>query len=452
MRGVSITRSSIAVLCVAGLLVAGGWAFWRARAAASAFTPSTDLLSTAALFPPTGAAGRGPGRSPTDQAVADWAARLRQSPRNDRAWTGLGDALMQKARETLDAAYYGRADTAFQNAVSLNPSNVEAIAGLAWVAGSRHEFERSSELATQALALDSDHHASHGLLGDAALEMGRYDAAFEHYQKMLDLRPDFASYSRAAHLLFVTGDTRKAAWLMQKAIAAGAPHAENTAWGRAQLALMLWHTGALVPAEQLAEAGLKHTPDNYHLLVVMGRIKTARKDYAAAIEHYRRAISIAPQHEPVMALGDLYALTGRSDEAERQYALVEAIHETNKVNGVRGDLSLAQFYADHDRRLPDALSIAEREYAQRPNVFAADTLAWCQYKNGRQADARKTIATALSRQTPHASFLFHAGMIHARLGNRSEAKRYLYRALSLNPNFDPFHAQQAAHVLKELGG
>ena len=49
---------------------------------------------------------------------------------------------------------------------------------------------------------------------DAALEMGDYEAAFEHYQKMMDLRPNLASYSRGAHLLYLTGDVRKATWLM----------------------------------------------------------------------------------------------------------------------------------------------------------------------------------------------------------------------------------------------
>jgi tetratricopeptide (TPR) repeat protein len=282
--------------------------------------------------------------------------------------------------------------------------------------------------------------------------MGDYDAAFGHYQRMLDVRPDLASYSRAAHLVFLTGDIRKATMLMQKAIAAGAPHAENTAWCRAQLALMLWHTGALLPAEHVVQAGLKDAPSNYHLLVAMGRIKTARTAYDEAIEHYRRAIAIAPQHEAVVALGDLYALTGRADEAERQYVLVEVIHATNRSNGVRGDLELARFYADHDRRVEEALNIAEREHAQRPNVFAADTLAWSQYKNGRYDEALKSSDQALSRQTPDASFLFHAGMIRERLGDRRGAQQFLHRALSLNPNFHPVQSQIAAEMLKELGG
>ena len=54
----------------------------------------------------------------------------------------------------------------------------------------RHEFEKSIESARKALALAPTNAAAYGLLGDAALELGDYDLAAEHYQRMLDLRPD----------------------------------------------------------------------------------------------------------------------------------------------------------------------------------------------------------------------------------------------------------------------
>jgi tetratricopeptide (TPR) repeat protein len=153
----------------------------------------------------------------------------------------------------------------------------------------------------------------------------------------------------------------------------------------------------------------------------------------------------------VVALGQLYVVTGDRVSAHRQWAVVEAIDRLNKANGVTGDLQLARFLADLDRRLPEALSIAQAEYKRRPNVFAADTLAWAYYKNGRYADAKRAIAKALAQRTPDASFLFHAGMIHARLGDRVSAQRYLAQALSLNPSFNPVDAPLAAATLADLG-
>jgi tetratricopeptide (TPR) repeat protein len=406
--------------------------------------------------PSARAAGHGPARPVPDQPAVDQAierltARTRGHRDDAAGWTALGDAFMQKARETADSAYYRRAELAFERARALDATDVSAAVGLARVHGARHEFEKSIEWARRALELDARNAGAYGLLGDAALELGDYEAATDHYQQMLDLRPDISSYSRSAHLLFVTGDARRAAWLMDRAIKAGAGYAENTAWCRAQLALMHLHTGNLLAAEQVVEQAIGLTPANYHVLFAQGRVRAARKDYAGAIESYRRASAIAPQHEVVMALGQLYVVTGDRASADKQWAVVETIDKLNKANGVTGDLQLARFLADLDRRLPEALAIAQAEYRRRPNVFAADTLAWAYYKNGRYADAKRAVAKALAQRTPDASFLFHAGMIHAKLGDRVTAQRYLAQALSLNPSFNPLDAPVAEATLADLG-
>src|SRR5712692_5485988 len=323
---------------------------------------------------------------------------------------------------------------------------------MAWVQGALHEFEQSVEWATKALAVDPAYQPAHGLLGDAALEMGDYDLAFKHYQKMLDLRPDLSSYSRGAQVLWVTGNQRKAVFMMDKAVNAGGSYAENTAWARAQLALLLWSQGALLPAEQVLEAALKATPGNHHVLAATAKVRTARGDYAAAIDHYKRAIAVVPQFETVVALGDLYAVTGQKDEAEKQYALVETINRLNLAAGVRTDLQMAKFYADHDRNVAQAAQEAEAASRTRKTVYAFDTLAWSYYKAGRYEEARQAIRKALARRTPDAEILFHAGMIYARLGDRVTAQQFLYEALSMNPHFHPAHAATAAATMAQLGG
>lgn len=389
--------------------------------------------------------------SPADRTLAQWTEKVKQNPEDHGAWAQLGDALMQRARETASSAYYSQAEAAFQKVLSLDPENSSAVVGLSWVYGSRHEFEQSTAWAHKALALDPQNPRAYGLLGDAAVEMGEYEQAFEHYQKMLDLRPDLSSYSRSAHLLFLTGDTRKAMWLMRRAIAAGGPYAENTAWCRAQHALMLLATGAVLPAEQEIQAAFQQVPNNYHVLAAMAKVKAARKEYPAAIDYYRKATAITPQPDAMIALGDLYLLAGQREEAEKQYALVEAILKPSRTNGVKTDIQRARFYADHDRNLEEALREAEAVSAKHKNVFVWDTLAWCYYKKGRYQEARKAIEQAMKLRTPEASFLFHAGMIHAKLGARPDAQKYLYQALSLNPNFHPVDAVVAADTLKQLG-
>src|SRR6185369_11076452 len=128
-----------------------------------------------------------PDRATLDQTIEQLTTKTRQQRQDRAAWTALGGAFMQKARETADVSYYGRAEQAFEQARALDPANGEALVGLAWVQSARHEFEQSTESARKALAVDARNAAAYGLLGDAALELGDYDLAAEHYQKMLDL-------------------------------------------------------------------------------------------------------------------------------------------------------------------------------------------------------------------------------------------------------------------------
>src|SRR5579862_5234980 len=284
--------------------------------------------------------------SETEIDKASEGARLHPT---EAAWSRLGDAYMQKARETMDLSYYGRAEAAYRKSLAINPNYANALVGIAWVLSGRHEFEQSIDWANKALKVEPSRADAYGLLGDAATEMGDYESAFEHYQKMLDLKPGIASYSRAAHLLFITGGFKKATLLMSKAIGSGGAYSENKAWCIAQMALLDFAQGAYVPAEQMLSQGLKDTPNNYHLLAAMGRVKAGLKDFPAAVEYYKKAQAIVPQHEVVVALGDLYTLEGRADEARRQYALVDVLRTLNKANGVIGDLQLTQFLTDHDR-------------------------------------------------------------------------------------------------------
>jgi tetratricopeptide (TPR) repeat protein len=387
----------------------------------------------------------------SDAEVAKASALAAAQPGSAEVWVRFGDALNQKGRETADAAYAMRAEKAYRKALEISPKRVDALVGMAWVSGIRHEFESSIEWATKAIAIDANNTAAHGLIGDAALEMGDYDEAFAQYQKMLDLRPDLSSYGRSAHLLHITGDTRRATFLMMKAIGAGSPYAENTAWCRAQLGLIYYSEGAYLPAEQVLEEGLRKLPNDYHLLAAMGKVKAAKKEYDAAIDDYRRAVAIAPQQDVVAALGDLYALTGKPEESRKQFEMVESIARINKANGVTGDMLSAKFYADHDRKLEQALKMAEEEFKTRKNVYAADTLAWCYFKNGQLDQAKRYINVALRQKTSEALFHYHKGMIYTAAGDRTTAQLELYTALSINPNFDPMQVPIAIKTNEELG-
>lgn len=441
----------VLILCLA----AGMWALRRPApplgAAARPFVSALASPASAQADVPAADASAA-GRARLDQAITKYTHNAEQNPSDSKAWIDLGNALMQKARETADLSYYGHAEAVYRKALALDARDAPALIGMAWVTSDRHEFERSKAWAGRALTLDPRNNDAYGLIGDADQEIGDYDAAYAHYQKMLDIRPDLASYSRGGHLLWLTGDVRNGGIrLMNKAIDAGGPYAESTGWCRAQLGLMLYSEGRQAAAEQTLRDALLTTPHNYRVLMALGRAEAGRRDYADAIDCYQKAVAVVPQLEAVAALGDLYALTGRTDEAQGQYALAGQIDRLQKANGVRGGWQMALFQANHDRDLPQALRSAREEYRTRKNVYAADALAWCLYKNGRYAEAAALSRAALSRHTPEAGFLFHAGMIAAKLKDRPAAQAFLQRAIRLNPNFSPTDAPVALAALRHFG-
>lgn len=410
------------------------------RVQASVKTPAQII---AAIPAPTG-------DSPTDKAIVKALERARKLPNEQKTWLDLGDALSQSVRDAGNQALYAHAEAAYQRALELQPRNTRALTGLAWVYGGRHLFEQSVTWANKALAIDSGNATAFGIIGDAELESGDYDQALDHYQKMMDLRPDLSSYSRGGYLLWVTGHRSKAIWLMEKAIRAGAPFAENTAWCRAKLAMMLFDDGAFIPAWQTLEPALAAAPRNLHVLLAAGRIMSARHEYAAATESYQKALAVGPNIEALAALGDLNAITGEPAAAEKYYQQVEALHAANLTGGLHDHMQMARFYADHDRNLVEALRMAEQSKLTL-NVLQADTVAWVYFKHGDQAKAEEAIKRALSHGNLDPATHFHAGMIAARKGNLTAARHYLATALNFNPEFGLLDAPAARKALNELG-
>ena len=98
------------------------------------------------------AAPKPAGDSPTDKEIAKWQAKVQANAQDKQAMTNLGDALMQKGRETADASYYGLAENSYKQALAVDAKYVDALDGMAWVTSGRHEFEQSMDWSQKALA------------------------------------------------------------------------------------------------------------------------------------------------------------------------------------------------------------------------------------------------------------------------------------------------------------
>src|SRR6185503_12610092 len=96
-------------------------------------------------------------------------------------------------------------------------------------------------------------------------------------QKMIDLKPFYQSYTRAAHLRWLRGDLHGAIEMMHAAVKAASPRdRESVAWAYARLATYELQRGHLADAERMAASSLQYVPDYAAALLARGRIQLAR--------------------------------------------------------------------------------------------------------------------------------------------------------------------------------
>ena len=406
------------------------------------------LIATLSALGPVAARAE---QSAADNHIAYYERLLRRNPSDARTYHRLGDAFIRKARETGDLAYFMRAETALQKSLELAPRNAGALRHLAYVFYSRHEFAAAIAHATQAVTLDPRDGDAHGVLGDAYLEVGRYDDAETAYRSMMADGGDLYSFARLAGLKSLRGDPRGAIADLQRALDAArgarAYPAESIAWTAWQLGAEHFALGDVDAAQASYLAALKAQPNYYRALAGLAQIRAAQARYDDAVTLYKRALAVIPLPEYAAALGDVYARLGKPDDARKQYELVEYIGHLSALNRAVYNRELAYFYADHDRELPRALELARLEIGVRKDVYASDLLAWALDQNGHVTEALAAMTAALKLGTKDARLFFHAGLIHRAAGNAETARGYLRRALATNPHFHVRQADEARTIL-----
>jgi tetratricopeptide (TPR) repeat protein len=388
--------------------------------------------------------------SSTDKLIAGLQRRLKDDPEDFSSYVNLANAYLQKVRETGDPSLYAKAEDLLDHAEKIEPQNPELFATRGILALARHDFARALEFGERALALNPESARYHGIVGDAQIELGRYEEAIASYQKMIDHRPDFSSYSRVAYARELYGDPEGAIQVMQDVVDAGAPVPENKAWAYVQLGNLRFTTGQLQEAAKDYDLATKTLPNYPPALAGQARIAAVRGELEDAAALYQQAFDRMPLAEYAINLGDVYTEMGERQKAGEQYDLVRVIDKLYRANGVNTDLEIALFYADHDMKLQTSLQKARAAYEARPSIHAADVLAWTLYKTGNYEEAQRYSSEALKLGTRDSLKLFHAGMIAKALGHDEQAQKYLQQAIDLNPHFSLLYSNTATAALEDL--
>lgn len=395
------------------------------------------------------------GESAVDRTIVICQKVLRVRPDDATMYYRLGDAYVEKGRETGDITYYDLASQSLQRALKLEPELSPARRHLAYVLYSLHDFAGAAREARSAIALDSRDSNAYGVLGDTLLETGQYGAAADTYTQMAAIKDDLYSYSRRSGLETIRGDNSAAIADLKRAIddgIRGGEPAEGIAWAQTRLAEDYFLLGKLNQAAAQDQAALTTYPGYYRALASLGQVRAAEGKLDEAAGLYRDAIAVIPLPEYVAALSDVYAKMGRRQDAQRQRELVEFIARLNTINRVLYNRVLVDYYADHDLEHRHAIDLAAREFEVRQDIYGHDALAWALYRGGKADQALPHATAALRFGTTDARLYFHAGMIYAALGRKGLARASLARALAINPHFQPILDEVAAREYAVLAG
>ena len=418
---------------------------------------------TPVVFSPVPAALLIPRATGTARVVQTMQSRVQRDPKDPAAYSSLGAAFFQRARETGDVEDFQLAEQALNKSLALNNADFSAepaYSTMAEVCMGEHRFSDAITYAQKALALGSGDLSSFAIVGDANADMGEYERAAIAYSR-LDISGESAAQprnvyvrdSRTSYLKFVSGDTPGAIRLMQSAVAAGTEArlpAENLAWLYYELGEYEFQAGDIGAANHAYLTALYIHTGDYRALAGLGKLRGTQGRYDEAIKLYQSAIAVVPMPMYVAELGDIYNQAGNTAEAKKQYQLVEYIGMLGQINQVLHNRDLALFYADHDIKLDKALALAHKEFEVRHDIYTWDALAWALYKNGKYQEASDASEHALRPGTRDALLFFHAGMIASRLGQTSGAKERLQTALNINPAFHVIYAGVARQQLKIL--
>jgi tetratricopeptide (TPR) repeat protein len=351
-----------------------------------------------------------------------------------QALTLRGLEYQKRVKDTGDPSYYVQAADALHEALELEPHDLLATMALGTLELSRHRFAEALDIGRRAVELAPSTARGYGIVGDALLELGRYEESFTAFNRMASLKPSLSSYARISYARELLGDIAGAAEAMRLAIDA-AGSAGDQAWARVQLGKLYASHGRPKIAARQYRTALRVSPGYADSFDALARIEAGRGRLGEAIALERRAVERLPHPDHFFTLGDFYAAAGNDAAAKQAYADARTAFRQEAKAGAKVELELALFMTDQGIELGRALSLARVARAARASVDGEDVLAWALVRNGRCGEALQHSKRALRLGTLDALKLFHRGMVERCLGNRAEASTWFRRALSVNPHF-----------------
>ena len=322
----------------------------------------------------------------------------------------LAKIFVNEARVTGEHGhYYPAALKMLDEALALNHQGTrdpnlefDALATKAGVQLSQHAFDDALKTARAAVSINPYNAQVYGAVVDANVELGRYDEAVKAADKMNEIRPDLRSYSRVSYLREIHGDVDGAIEAMKRAVTAGAPGYESTAWARLTLGELYRRYGQPERAAEQYAIILRERPNYPFALAAQAELAMDEADYVTAEKLLNEAKDIIPEVGYYTKLAEIYKKQERTDELSAIEEEIMAMLEDDVASGHNMDMEYASLYQDHFEDYDKALEYMLDEYATRPdNIDVNRMLAEIYAHRGEMDKSAEHLAKAAATDSRH---------------------------------------------------
>ena len=149
---------------------------------------------------------RSTSRAELDATIESDRQKVSKNPGDGAAAVQLADALMRAARVKGDASLAIEAEHVLRATLEHSSSDYLARRMLSVVYLSQHRFAEALTEAKAAQKLRPRDAWNYAIAGDALLELGRYEEAFDSFDQVMEHRPDAGAYARVAYARELQGD------------------------------------------------------------------------------------------------------------------------------------------------------------------------------------------------------------------------------------------------------
>jgi len=382
--------------------------------------------------------------------IATLTSRVEAHHSDEHAAVGLADALLRQARVVGDGSLPKRAEDVLSNTIAATDSYLgRRMLGAVYLA--QHRFLEAFDAGNTARAMRPDDPWNYGVIGDAAIELGRYDEAFDAFDRMASIKPTAAAYARVAYARELQGNLHGALTAMRMAIEATSPQdPEGLAWAWSQLGALELQKGRIQEASTAYDRALFAFPRHPYALVGQARVAVVRGDLDRALAIYREQLAQAPTPELAAQVGDLLHRRGDVEGAGAAWAQAERLEREGWKNESPQPAALARLLAERNLQPQEAVRLATEAAQGRDDIFTNDALAWSLYRTGAFGQAWAASLRARRTGTHDRRILYHAAAIAAARGETATARTLAERALDGHPEFDLIAAPAAKALLAQL--